>query len=148
MYNLIRPMTPAEVAYMQLTIEDVYKRFTSIVAEGRDMSVEQVDNLGQGRVWTGAEAVEIGLVDQIGTLEDAITYAATSIEGVTGIQDVKVEAYPKPLTTMELLLESLNGSTEFFAGTPLEDIEVAFRNWNSTQSGKAYARIPYEIIIK
>ena len=148
MYGMMRPLDKAELNYMQKSVESIYDKFTSLVAAGRNKTVEEVDNIAQGRVWTGAEAVEIGLVDQIGTLEDAITYAATSIEGVTGIQDVKVEAYPKPLTTMELLLESLNGSTEIFAGTPLEDIEAAFRNWDSTQSGKAYARIPYEIIIK
>ena len=148
MYGMMRPLDKAELNYMQKSVESIYDKFTSLVAAGRNKTVEEVDNIAQGRVWTGAEALEIGLVDQIGTLEDAITYAATSIEGVTGIQDVKVEAFPKPLTTIELLLESLNGTTEIFAGTPLEDIEAAFRNWDSTQSGKAYARIPYEIIIK
>ena len=148
MYGMMRPLDKAELNYMQKSVESIYEKFTSLVAAGRNKTVEEVDNIAQGRVWTGAEALEIGLVDQIGTLEDAITYAATSIEGVSGIQDVKVEAFPKPLTTIELLLESLNGTTEIFAGTPLEDIEAAFRNWDSTQSGKAYARIPYEIIIK
>jgi protease-4 len=139
MYNLLRPMTPAEVAYMQLTIEDVYKRFTSIVAEGRDMSVEQVDNLGQGRVWTGAEAVEIGLADEIGTLEDALTYAALSIEGVSSLDDIQIAEYPKPLTALESLLESLEGTTpSVFEGIALENIET----------GKPYARLPYEIIVR
>ena len=148
MYSMMRPLNNAEVAYMQQSVNSIYNKFTSLVAEGRDMTVEDVDKIAQGRVWTGAEALEIGLVDQIGTLEDAIEYAATSIEGVTSVQDVRVEAYPKPLTTVEMLLESLYGPTEVFAGTPLEGIEASFRNWSSTQSGKAYARIPYEIIIK
>ena len=148
MYGMMRPLDKAEVAYMQKSVESIYDKFTSLVAAGREMSVEEVDNIAQGRVWTGAEALQIGLVDQIGTLEDAIKYAAGTIEGVSGIQDVRIEAHPKPLTTMELLLESINGQTEVFAGTPLEGVEAAFRNWNSTQSGKAYARIPYEIIIK
>lgn len=148
MYGMMRPLDKAEVAYMQKSVESIYDKFTSLVAAGREMSVEEVDNIAQGRVWTGAEALQIGLVDQIGTLEDAIKYAAGTIEGVSGIQDVRIEAHPKPLTTMELLLESINGPTEVFAGTPLEGVEAAFRNWNSTQSGKAYARIPYEIIIK
>lgn len=148
MYSMMRPLNNAEVAYMQQSVNSIYNKFTSLVAAGRDMTVEDVDKIAQGRVWTGAEALEIGLVDQIGTLEDAIEYAATSIEGVTSVQDVRVEAYPKPLTTVEMLLESLNGPTEVFAGTPLEGIEAAFRNWSSNLSGKAYARIPYEIIIK
>ena len=148
MWGMMRPLDNAETAYMQKSVETIYEKFTSLVAAGRDMSVKEVDNIAQGRVWTGAEALQIGLVDQIGTLEDAIKYAADTIEGVSGIKDVRIEAHPKPLTTMELLLESINGPTEVFAGTPLEGIEAAFRNWNSTQSGKAYARIPYEIIIK
>ena len=148
MYSMMRPLDNAEVAYMQASVENIYNKFTALVAKGRNMTVNAVDNIAQGRVWTGAEALEIGLVDQIGTIEDAIAYAAKSIEGVTGIQDVKVEAYPKPLTTVEVLLESLNGSTEVFTGTPLEGVETAFRNWKQTQSGKAYARIPYEITIE
>ena len=148
MYSLMRPLDRAEVAYMQASVESIYDKFTSLVAQGRDMSVEDVDNIAQGRVWTGAEALEIGLVDQIGTLEDAINYAAQSIEGVASYNEVNVECYPKPLTTLELLLESINGPTEVFAGTPLESVEEAFRNWNQTQSGKAYARLPYEITIQ
>ena len=148
MYGLMRALDKTELAYMQASVEKIYGKFTSLVAEGRDMTVARVDEIAQGRVWTGAEALEIGLVDQIGTLEDAITYAAKSIEGVAGLEDVKIESYPKPLTTIELLLETLNGSSEVFAGTPLEGIETAFRNWKDTQSGKVYARIPYEITIQ
>ena len=148
MYSLMRPLDKAEIAYMQASVETIYDKFTSLVAQGRDMSVEAVDNIAQGRVWTGAEALEIGLVDQIGTLEDAINYAAQSIEGVASYNEVNVECYPKPLTTLELLLESINGPAEVFAGTPLESVEEAFRDWNQTQSGKAYARLPYEITIQ
>ena len=148
MYGMMRPLDNAETAYMQKSVETIYDKFTNIVAEGRDMTVENVDNIAQGRVWTGAEALQIGLVDQIGTLEDAIRYAASLIEGVNGLQDVRIDNLPKPLTTLEILMESINGPTEVFAGTPLENIEAAFRNWDSTQSGKAYARIPYEIVVK
>ena len=148
MYSLMRPLDEAEKAYMQASVEKIYNKFTSLVANGRGMTVENVDNIAQGRVWSGAEALEIGLVDQIGTLEDAINYAAQCIEGVTSLDEVNVECYPRPLTTMELLLESLEGSTAVFEGTALENIEIAFRDWTETQSGKVYARIPYEITIK
>ena len=148
MYSLMRPLDGAEKAYMQASVENIYDKFTGLVANGRGMTVEDVDNIAQGRVWSGAEALEIGLVDQIGTLEDAINYAAQSIEGITSLNDVNIECYPKPLTTMELLLESLGGTTSVFEGTALENIEAAFRDWTATQSGKVYARIPYEITIK
>lgn len=148
MYGMIRPLDNKEVAYMQASVEKIYDKFTNIVAAGRDMTVENVDAIAQGRVWTGAEALGIGLVDQIGTIEDAINYAATSIEGVTSVNDVQVVAYPKPQTAIEALLESLGQGESIFAGTPLEDVETAFSGWTEAQSGKMYARIPYEIIVK
>ena len=149
MYGMIRPLDNKEVAYMQASVEKIYDKFTNIVAAGRDMTVENVDAIAQGRVWTGAEALGIGLVDQIGTIEDAINYAATSIAGVTSVNDVQVVAYPKPQTPIEALLESFGGKGEsVFAGTPLEDVETAFSGWTEAQSGKMYARIPYEIIVK
>ena len=147
MHNMMRPLDSKEVAYMQASVERIYDRFTAIVAEGRDMTVEDVDAIAQGRVWTGAEALEINLVDQIGTIEDAIEYAALSIEGVTSVSDVQVVAYPKPKTTIETILESFGGKQYAFTGTPLEGVEKAFRGWDASQSGKVYARIPYEISI-
>lgn len=147
MLTMMRALTPQEEAYMQASVERIYTKFTSLVAEGRDMTVADVDAIAQGRVWTGAEALEIGLVDEIGTLEDALKYAAMSIEGVTSLSDVQIAAYPKPLTTLEMLLESFGGNKSVFAGTPLESIEQAFLGWDASQAGKAYARIPYEIIV-
>ena len=148
MLGMMRPLTPNEEAYMQASVERIYTKFTSIVAEGRDMTVEAVDEIAQGRVWTGAEALEIGLVDQIGTLEDAIEYAAMSIEGVTSVEDVQIAAYPKPQTTLEMLLEAFGGTESAFAGTPLESVEQAFLSWDASQAGKVYARIPYEIVVR
>lgn len=148
MLTMMRPLTNDELDYMQASVERIYDKFTALVAEGRDMTVEGVDAIAQGRVWAGAEALEIGLVDEIGTLEDAITYAAFCIDGVSSLDDVKVEAYPKPMTALESLLETLMGDTSIFADTPFESVEEAFRNWNASESGKVYARIPYEISIR
>ena len=148
MYSFIKPLDEAEKAYMQASVENIYDRFTSIVAEGRDMTVAEVDAIAQGRVWTGAEALAIGLVDHIGTLEDALDYAATSIDGVTGIKDVQIVEYPKPQTSMEAILELLGSGQTVFAGTPFESVEKAFRCWNASDAGKAYARMPYVIDIR
>lgn len=148
MLSMMRPLDKAELDYMQASVEKIYDKFTALVAEGRDMTVEGVDNIAQGRVWTGAEALGIGLVDEIGTIEDAINYAALCIDGVSSLDDVQVEAYPKPMTAIESLLETLMGESSIFADTPLESVEEAFRNWNASESGKVYARIPYEISIR
>ena len=148
MYGMMRPLDQAELDYMQSSVENIYEKFTGLVAEGRDMTVPAVDEIAQGRVWTGAEALEIGLVDEIGTIEDAIIYAAFCIDGVQSLSDVQIAAYPKPLTTMELLLESFGGGESVFAGTAFEGIETAFKNWSSSESGKVYARLPYEFSIR
>ena len=149
MYNCLRPLSKTEVAYMQSTVENVYQRFIDIVSEGRDMTPEQVEELAQGRVWTGAEAVKNGLADEIGNIEDALQYAAMSIDGITSLSEVQIVEYPKPLTTFELLLESLEpASPAVFAGTALEGVEQAFSNINATETGKTYARLPYEYIIR
>ena len=150
MYGMMRPLTASETAYMQASVEKIYDKFTSLVADGRDMTVAKVDEIAQGRVWSGAEALDINLVDQIGTIEDAINWAALSIEGVSRIADVEVVGYPKPLTGLELLLESFNttGEQNIFTGTPFKGIGEAFGSWNASETGKVYARMPYEIIIR
>jgi len=61
---------------IQLSIENIYSRFLNIVAEGRDSNVESIDKIAQGRVWSGLRAAELGLVDDFGTLQDAVNYAA------------------------------------------------------------------------
>ncbi len=149
MYNMMRPLDQAELDYMQASVEKIYSTFTEIVAQGRDMEVADVDAIAQGRVWTGAEALEIGLVDEIGTLEDAIDFAVLSVEGAASVEDVQIVEYPKPLTTMELLLETLGGGSQnVFAGTPLENISEAMQSWTSSESGRIYARMPYEVYMK
>jgi protease-4 len=75
-YSVFQPLTPAYAAYAQKGVERVYTTFLSRVAAGRKMTVAQVDSLAQGRVWSGADAKKIGLVDEIGGLHAAVAYAA------------------------------------------------------------------------
>lgn len=149
MYSGTRALNQAETAYMQASVERIYDKFTSVVAEGRDMEVQDVDAIAQGRVWSGADAVEIGLVDEIGSLNDAILYAAAAA-GYPDLSSWQIAEYPKPMTTFELLLESLAGGNgeSVFSGTPLENVAEAFSAWDAAESGKVYARMPYEISIR
>ena len=133
MMQLTRPFDQAEYNFMLRSIEAIYDKFTSLVAEGRGLEKNRVDEIGQGRVWTGADALEIGLVDEIGTLEDAINYAASAI----GAQDMCVMEYPKPLTGMELFLESIGQ-------TPGHDYVKAFEKITEPQ---VVARMPWQIVI-
>ncbi len=148
MYTGMRPLDRKETAYLQASVEKIYGKFTEIVSEGRNMSVAAVDSIAQGRVWAGAEAIGIGLVDSIGTIEDAIRYAALSIEGVSGPEEVQVAEYPKPLTTVEMILETLTGGQSIAAGTPFESIVKVLKDSGAQSKGKVYARIPYEIDIR
>ncbi|MBE6250713.1 MAG: signal peptide peptidase SppA [Bacteroidales bacterium] len=153
MYGMMRPLTDKEVAYMQASVEKIYGKFTGLVAEGRNMTVEQVDEIAQGRVWTGSEACDLGLADHIGTIEDAISdavYMAIHSAELDDISQVSIVGYPKPLTSIELLMESLGGTQEqnILSDTPFSAVGEAFRNWTSAQSGKVYARMPYEYVIR
>ena len=147
MYNGTRALDKAETAYMQASVENIYDKFVALVAAGRDMTVPEVDNIAQGRVWSGTDALKNGLVDEIGTIEDAISYAAIAVSE-SGLDDVQIVEYPKPMTTLDIILESFGNTENIFAGTALEQVADAFTDWSAAESGKAYARLPYEISIR
>lgn len=148
MYDMMRPLDRQETAQMQASVESIYERFTQIVAEGRNMTVAEVDAIAQGRVWSGTQALEIGLVDAIGTLEDAIIHAALLVDPENCLDNIQVVEYPKPVTTLEMLTSMFTGEELLEVAEPLKDIYAAFRTWNESQSGKVYARLPYAIEIK
>ncbi len=90
MNNFVYDPNAAENLYMQQATDDLYLQFLNRVADGRKMSVQEVDQIAQGRVWTGRKAKEIGLVDQIGNLDDAIKYASE----LADIEKYKIKEYP------------------------------------------------------
>ena len=150
MYALNRPLDKAELDYMQASVEDIYERFVTIVSEGRELRPEFVDSIAQGRVWAGSDALEIGLVDEIGSLEDALRYAAliADTETSSNLSNYEIAAYPKKLNPLEELLLSLNGEEAVFAGTPFENIEAAYRDYKVQACGQVFARMPYEISVR
>lgn len=101
--SLMRAMTPGERDLQQRSIEDIYAGFIGKVAKGRGMSTAAVDSIGQGRVWSGTDGLRVGLVDELGGLEDAIAYVAEK----AGLEQYKVTEYPKQKSTYELVMESL-----------------------------------------
>lgn len=104
--NGITPLDDEEVEWMQGMIERTYTEFTELVADGRGMSVERVDELAQGRVWAGADAIGIGLADETGTLQDAIDYAVATV----GTTDWQLAEYPVEKTSMERFMDILSGT--------------------------------------
>ena len=89
-YSLFEPMSDDFYRVTKEGIEEVYTTFVTKVAAGRNMTFEQVDELAQGRVWTGEQALENGLVDELGGLEDAIDLAASLAE----IDEYRIRSYP------------------------------------------------------
>ena len=152
----VRPLDDEEVAYNQKLVEHIYDKFMGIVSDGRKMSIAQVDSIAQGRVWTGTQGVEVGIVDKIGGIEDAIKYAACIALGKdpdNNYRDVekseyKVVEYPKVKTQMELLLEGFGASEQdaliqkFFGKSNLNELAEDFQN---SKGVKTYARMPYTL---
>ena len=104
----MRPFDQSEMNYMTKSIETIYDRFVGIVSENRSLSRERVDEIAQGRVWTGSDALSIKLVDEIGTLEDAVNYAA-AIAGDPDMDSWAVCGYPRPQTTLEMVMSMFGG---------------------------------------
>lgn len=150
MYSGMRALDKDEIAYQQKSVEHIYDEFTGIVAEGRDLRKTYVDSIAQGRVWTGADAIKIGLVDEIGGLEAALLKAANTVDGSESLDNFYISSYPRAQTTWEALLSTFQGQRTpvIFAGTPLEAVEKAFRNVSTAQSGKAYARMENAYLIR
>ena len=99
-----RKMTPFEINLMQNHVENIYRTFVSHVAEGRKKSAASVDSIGQGRVWSGLNGQEIGLVDKIGGLNDAIRMAAQK----ASITQYKIKELPKLKDTFEELIKKFS----------------------------------------
>ena len=149
MYSGTRPLDKDEIAYMQASVEEIYDTFTSLVAEGRGLDKEYVDEIAQGRVWAGKDALGIGLVDQTGGLEDAVSYAISRTGSMdTDLSSWGIQEYPKPMSTIDMILGMLGQNSSVFSGTPLESVESAFKDWEWSGKEQMYARIPYEIDIR
>lgn len=105
--SLVKAMTPEQHAAMQSGVDAIYERFTGRVAAGRHMDVDSVKKIAEGRVWVGADAINLGLVDRIGSLHTAIYTMAYDLD--LNIDDVV--AYPQ--TEEEFWMKILRSSGEF-----------------------------------
>ena len=106
MLQLNRAMTPEAKMIMQSGVEHVYTRFLTLVADARESTPSAIHEIAQGRVWTGKKALELGLVDELGDLNDAIASAAT----LAGVSDYKIDYRRKPLSFMEQLMMEISGN--------------------------------------
>ena len=106
--TIFRPLSPTAMAMMTRNVEDFYKVFVGRVAEGRHMTYDEVHQIARGRVWTGADAIKIGLVDTLGGLDLALSIAAER----AGLDRYRVKDYPEEEDTWKMLSELLGESDE------------------------------------
>lgn len=104
-FNPAMGLSETEGQYFQQGVDMIYERFLRIVGNARGMTRDQVHEVAQGRVWTGRKAVEIGLVDKLGNLNDAVT----SVAGLAGLENYRVINYPKSTDPMQKLIEEYIG---------------------------------------
>ena len=142
------PFTPEQLSLLQNNVNRGYMLFKKRVAEGRKMTIEQVENIAQGRVWLGQDAIKLKLVDQLGGLDDAIAKAAK----LAKMNDYETASYPSPLSTWEQLLGSyvggddlLNGKMQAYLGEFYEPFKIIN---DAKHMDKVQARMPYIIKIK
>ena len=107
-YSPISGAAPGTIPMLTRSIESTYKRFVYFVTQNRKKSFEQIDAIGGGRVWSGVRAKQLGLVDELGTIQQAINYAATK----ANLKKYSVESYPAKANKFE----------EFFKNTQEDEI--------------------------
>jgi protease-4 len=141
-----RKLTEEEFTMIQKGVDDIYLQFKQRVAAGRGMTVEQVNVIARGRVWTGRDALKVGLVDELGGLKDAIAYAVKE----AGIKDAKVLYYP--IVKEDILgkfIEQLEESEKVKASSELPKTFVHY--YNQLKKLESYQgiqmRMPYDITI-
>lgn len=141
LFSAQQSFTPAQRAWIQKSLQETYARFTQGVAAGRKMSVADVDKIAKGRVWTGAQAKGLGLVDDLGGLDKAIE-EAKQLAQISPGTSVQIDLYPREKTFFEMLIEkdkdqssrvlSIEGILKQIAGP----------------AGSVQARVPFDLSIR
>ncbi len=144
--TILRGVNDVEYQYVQQSVEHIYDVFISKVALGRKTSKNKIDSIGQGRVWSGADAININLVDELGGINDAIAYAAKQAK----LKDYKVINLPKQRDPLQELLGNTKDDMEARAmKTNLGEQYIYVKQLkNVLQLKGVQARLPYEMIIE
>ncbi|MES2800736.1 MAG: signal peptide peptidase SppA [Bacteroidota bacterium] len=152
--SLNKKLTDQERAVIQKEVDQIYDLFKSRVAEGRNMTKEQVDVIARGRVWTGRDALRIGLVDELGGLNDAIAYAAKTAK--IKKDNIKVLYYPKykedKFADLLELIEEEEGEDASIHIKKSSIPQELLKQYEHLEKIQSYAgiqmRMPFELYIK
>jgi protease-4 len=144
--DVTRPLNPAERAILQDQVNRGYLDFTNAVATGRKKTQKYIDSIGQGRVWTGAQALKIGLVDRLGNLDDAIHSAATKAK----LTDYKLVAYPEQKSLLENFGSGLANEAKTYMVK--QELGESYKYYNDLKTILKYSgaqmRLPYNLEIR
>jgi protease-4 len=143
--GLGRPFDEFEIKKMQLHVETVYDLFTNRVAAGRNLPIEEVLKIAEGRVWSGIEAQKLRLVDQLGTIDDAVAKAADLAE----LSDYGIICYPEPRDFFTKLFSKIDTETKMEKALQqqLGDLYFTYKGMKSlTESNPIQTRLPFELI--
>ena len=143
--TVTRALTESEKAVYLSDVENIYQTFIKHVADGRNMSTDQVDSIGQGRVWCGVDAKDIGLIDEFGGLEKAIELAAK----LAKIGEYKIQSLPEQKDPFTQILEGLSGgANDALLKKELGDVYEYYQYIRNVKNMKGVqARLPYFINI-
>lgn len=144
--TILRGATPVEYEYIQQSVEHIYDVFITKVATGRKTTKNNIDSIGQGRVWSGADAIKINLVDELGGINDAIAYAAKQAK----VSDYKLLELPKQKDPLQELLGNTKEEmeTRSMKSNLGETYLYVKQIKNVLQMKGVQARLPYEMIIE
>ena len=147
--SITQPLTEFQYNKLQQMVVKTYNDFTNRVAEGRGLTQAYVDSIGQGRVWAGADAIGLGLVDQLGDMEDAIAYA---VQKANLGNDYKVTELPKQKEFFTRLMESMSGNDDKLDAVMKQKLGVYYDYIqgleNLQKNTGIQARLPFDMIIE
>lgn len=144
--GVLRPVTRREYDFIQGSVERVYDTFTKRVAEGRKMPQSAVDSIGQGRVWTGSDAIGIGLVDELGGLDKAVAYAAKK----AGVKEYRIQELPRQRNPFDEIFGKKERDFETkIIGQNLGQLYFYFKQVKDILSLQGVqARLPFELVVE
>ena len=148
--NVTQPLTEFQYGKLQEMVVKTYDDFTKRVADGRGLTQTYVDSIGQGRVWAGADAIGLGLVDQLGDMEDAIAYA---VQKANLADDYKVTEWPKQKDFFARIMESMNNSGSDQLDAAMKQRLGVYYDYfkgleNLQKNTGIQARLPFDMVIE
>lgn len=143
--NLTRPFTADERALLQAYIEKGYATFIGRCAEGRHTTTANIDSIGQGRVWAGVNALELGLVDRIGGINDAVEIA----KRMAGLDKYRITELPEQEDPFTEMMKGLTGDAKMFIGKAIlgDDFEHVKILKSIQGKSQIQARLPFDITL-